>query len=85
MLAALRPNLSNEETQELDELITEYEDVYATENSDYGWTECTTYRHWSRPDSSATHEYAPLGKTGKVGVMLEDVQQRRVIEESHSP
>jgi hypothetical protein len=34
--AAPRPNLINEETQKLEELITEYEHVYATKNSDYG-------------------------------------------------
>jgi hypothetical protein len=34
-----RPNLRNEETQELEELITKYKGVSATENSNYGWTD----------------------------------------------
>jgi hypothetical protein len=42
VLAAPRSNLSNEETQELEELIAEYEDVFATKKSDYGWTDCNT-------------------------------------------
>jgi hypothetical protein len=38
VVAAARENLSDKETRQLEELITEYEDAFATKGSDYGRT-----------------------------------------------
>jgi hypothetical protein len=39
VIVASRPNLSDEEIRELEELITEYEDPFASKRSDYGRTD----------------------------------------------
>jgi hypothetical protein len=36
VVAATRPHLSNGESQELEELLTEYEDIFALDSEDYG-------------------------------------------------
>jgi hypothetical protein len=44
VLAAARPNLSKGEIQELEEFITEYEDVFVMKISDYGQTDKVYHR-----------------------------------------
>jgi predicted ArsR family transcriptional regulator len=38
VITAAKPHLSNGEFQELNELLTEYEDIFATDDEDYGRT-----------------------------------------------
>jgi hypothetical protein len=42
--AAAKPNMSDAESQELEELLTEYEDTFARDNNDYGWTDRVYHR-----------------------------------------
>jgi hypothetical protein len=44
VLGAARPNLNNDEAQEVEELVTEYEDIFVTNDSDYGRTNRVYYR-----------------------------------------
>lgn len=61
-----RPNLSNEETQELEKLITEYEEVYVTENRAYGCI-CRVYRRIDNEDARTVQppRRLPLEKPAK--------------------
>jgi hypothetical protein len=38
-IAAARPNLSDAESRDLEELLTEYGDIFAIDSDDYGWTD----------------------------------------------
>jgi hypothetical protein len=38
IIATARPHLSNREFQELEELLVEYEDIFAVDSEDYRWT-----------------------------------------------
>jgi hypothetical protein len=85
VLAAARSNLSNERTKELEELITEYEDIFVT-SSDYGQNERLYHRiniGNVRPSRQPPRRL-PLAEQAEVGEMLEDMQQRRVIEDCDS-
>jgi hypothetical protein len=44
MITAARPNLGNAESQELEELLTEYGDIFAMKGDDYRWTN-RVYHH----------------------------------------
>jgi hypothetical protein len=86
MIIVARPNLGDEEIRELEELIAEYEDVFATQSGDNGRTgSVPQYRHRSGPTDSATPKEAPLAKRAEANEMLEDMPQRGVIEESDIP
>jgi hypothetical protein len=66
MIVAARPNLRDEEIRELEELITEYKDVFATQSSDYGRTDSVPpYRHRRCPADPTAPEEAPSSKTGR--------------------
>jgi hypothetical protein len=63
----VKSNLSDGEFQELEDLITEYEDIFATGSEDYGRTDTVSPHRHGRPltDSSASEEIAP-GKAGRI-------------------
>jgi hypothetical protein len=50
MIATARPNLSDRETWELEELVAKYKDVFVTNGSNYRQTECTTVSMLEKPD-----------------------------------
>jgi hypothetical protein len=53
VIAAAKPNLSDAESQELEEL-TEYRDIFAMKRDDYGWTDRGYHGiDMGRPDQSA--------------------------------
>jgi hypothetical protein len=82
VLAAARPNLSNEETKKPEE-ITMYEYISPTKTSYYGRTD-RMYHHIETGDVRPIRQHPRrllLSKQAEVGRMLEDMQQRRVIEE----
>jgi hypothetical protein len=86
VIAEAMPNLSDTESQELEEL-TEYGDFFAMNSNDYERTDLV-YHH------TGTGEACPncqppkrlrLAKQVDVGKMLENTQLRGVIEQSDSP
>jgi hypothetical protein len=86
VIAAAKPHLTNGEFQELNELLTEYEDIIARYDEDYG----RTNRVYHRTDTGDTRPIRlppriPLAKQAEVKEMLEDMQRHGVIEESDSP
>jgi hypothetical protein len=42
VIAATKPNLSDTESRELKEFLTEYGDIFRMMSDNYGQTECTT-------------------------------------------
>jgi hypothetical protein len=44
MMAKAKPNLKNREFQELKEIVTEYEDIFAEDSEDYGRTKKVYHR-----------------------------------------
>jgi hypothetical protein len=86
MIEAARPDLGVEEIRELEGLVAEYEDIFTT-NSDYRRTD-RVYHRVDTAEAWLIHQpprRLPLAKQAEVDKMLEDMQQRRVIEESESP
>jgi hypothetical protein len=60
----------------LEELLTEYEDIFAMDSDDYGWTN----RVYHRTDTGEARlirqppRRLPLAKQADVGMMLKDIQ-----------
>jgi hypothetical protein len=72
--------------RELEELITEYEDAFATRGSDYGRAD-KVYHNIDAGEARLIPQPSwrpPLAKRAEMGTMFEDIQLRRVIEESNS-
>jgi hypothetical protein len=87
VIEAARSNLSDGEFQELEDVITEYEDIFATGREDYGRTDRVYHRidtGDNRPIRQPTRRL-PLAKQAEVSGMLDDMQRRGIIEESDSP
>jgi hypothetical protein len=88
VVAATRPHLSNGEIQVLEELLTEYEDIFAMDSEDYGLAN-GVYHSIDTGDTQSIRQpprRLPLAKQGEVGeILLDDMQRRGVIEESNSP
>jgi hypothetical protein len=70
----------------LEELLTEYGDIFAMKSDDYRWTD----KVYHRIDTGEarlicqTPRRLPPAKQGDVGEMLKDKQRRGVIKESDS-
>jgi hypothetical protein len=82
-----RRNLSNGEIQELEELITEYEELFAMESSDCGRPDKVYHfidTREVRPIRQSTRRLS-LVKQAEVARMLEDKERHGIIEESNSP
>jgi hypothetical protein len=87
MIVAARPNLGVEEIRELEDLVTEHEDVFATQSSDYRRTD-RVYHHIDTGEARPIRQpprRLPLAKQAEATEMLEDMRWRGVIEESDSP
>jgi hypothetical protein len=69
------------------ELLTEYDDIFARDDEDYG----RTNKEYHRIDKGDTRQIRqppmrmPLAKQAEVKEMLDDMQRHGVIEESDSP
>jgi hypothetical protein len=79
VIEAARSNLSDREFQELEDHMTEYEDIFATGSEDYGRTDRD-----ARPIRQPPRRF-PLAKQAEVSGMLDDMQRRGIIEKSDSP
>jgi hypothetical protein len=87
VITAARPHLANEEFRELEEPLTEYEDIFAGNNEDYGRTN-KVYHRIDMGDVQPILQpprRIPLAKQVEVKEMLDNMQRHRVIEESESP
>jgi hypothetical protein len=83
MIAAARPNLSAAESRELEELLTEYGDIFAVRSDDCGRTDRVYHRTdkgEARPIRKPPRRL-PLAKQAEVGEMLDDMQRRGDIEQ----
>jgi hypothetical protein len=66
VIAAARPNLSDAEYQKLEQLLTEYGDIFAKKTSDYKWTERVYHCIFGRgPTGSPNPEVDPPRETGR--------------------
>jgi hypothetical protein len=66
VIAAARPILSDAESRQVEKLITEYEDIFAMKNDDYGWTDNEYHRRHRRVlTDSPNPKEAPPNKTGR--------------------
>jgi hypothetical protein len=86
MIEAARPNLGAEEIRELEDLVTEYEDVFAMQSGDYGRTNRVYHRMnigEARPIRQPPRRL--LAKRAEATDLLENMRRRGVIEESDSP
>jgi hypothetical protein len=84
---AARPHLSNGEFQELEELLADYNDIFAVASEDHGLTN-KVYHHTDTGDARQIRQpprRLPLAKQEQVREMLDDMQRCGVIEESDSP
>jgi hypothetical protein len=84
---AARPHSSNGELQDLEELLAEYEDIFAVDSEDHGRTN-QVYHRIDKGDARPIRQpprRLSLAKQTEVSEMLDDMQRRRVIEESDSP
>jgi hypothetical protein len=71
---AARPHLSNRELQELEELLTEYEDIFAVDSDDHGQTN-KMYHQTDTGDAQPIRQpprRLPLAKQAEVSEMLDD-------------
>jgi hypothetical protein len=87
VIAAARLNLSDAESRELEELLTEYRHIFAMKSDNYGQT-IRVYHRIDTGDTQWTHQPSrrlPLAKQAEVGEMLDDMQQHGGIEKSDSP
>jgi hypothetical protein len=78
-----RPNLSDAESRESEELLTEYTDIFAMKSDDCGRTDRIYHRidtGEARPIRQSPKRL-PQAKQADVGEMLENMQRRGVIEE----
>jgi hypothetical protein len=84
---AAKPHLNNGEFQDLEELLTEYEDIFAVDSEDHGRTN-KVHRRIDTGDARPfrqTPRRLPPAKQTELSKMLNDMQRREVIEESDSP
>jgi hypothetical protein len=84
---AAKPNLSDEEFQELKKLFAEYDGIFAVDSEDHGRTNKVYHRIDTgddRPNSQPPRR-VPLLKQAVVSDMIDDMQRRGVFEESDSP
>jgi hypothetical protein len=75
MIAVAKPTLSDAESGEFEELLTEYWDIFAMDNDDYGWTDkvcCCIDMREVRPICE-TLRRLPLAEQADVWKMLEDM------------
>jgi hypothetical protein len=86
VIAAAKPNLSDAESRELEELLADYGDIFVVNSDDYGRTAESKYHHidTAQPIGQSPRRL-PLAKQAEVGEMLEDMQRCGVIEESDNP
>jgi hypothetical protein len=87
VMATAGTNLNNREFQELGELLTKYEDIFAGDSEDYGRTN-KVYHQIDTGDARSIRQQprrVPLAKQADVSHMLNDMQCGGVIEESDSP
>ena len=87
MIAGARPNLSIRETQALEELIADYQDVFETKGGEHGRTE-SVYHRIDTGDTRPIRQpprRLPLAKEAEANILLEDMKSKGVIEESDSP
>jgi predicted ArsR family transcriptional regulator len=83
---AARPHLTNGEIKGLEELLTEYEDIFAEANEDYGRTN-KVYRRIDTGDGRPFRQpprRIPLTKQTVVKETLDKMKRHGVIEESES-
>jgi hypothetical protein len=81
-MAAARPNLSDAESREMEELLTEYGDSFALKSFDYGRTDRVYHRKdtgGARPIGQPQRRF-PLAEQVDVGEMLKDMQRCAVIK-----
>jgi hypothetical protein len=86
-IQAARPHLSDGEFQELEELLAEYEDIFAVDSEDHRRTNKVYHRIYTgdaRPIRQPPRRL-PIAKQAEVREMLDDMQRRGVIEELDSP
>jgi hypothetical protein len=84
IVTAARPHLPNEEIQEMEELLTEYEDIFAGADEDYGRTN-KVYHRIDTGDARPIRQpprRIPLAKQAEVKEMLDKMQRHGVNEES---
>jgi predicted ArsR family transcriptional regulator len=84
---AARPHLDDGEFLELDELVAEYEHIFAGDNEDHGRTN-KVYHRIDTGEARPIRQHPrrlPLAKQAEVSEMLEDMPRRGIIEESESP
>jgi hypothetical protein len=82
---AARPHLDGE-FRELKELVAEYEDIFAGDSEDHGWTN-KVYHRIDTGEALPIRQHPmrlPLAKRAEVSEMLEDMQRRGILEESDS-
>jgi hypothetical protein len=87
MIVAARPKLGDGEIQELEDLVTEYKDVFAAQSGDY-WRTNRVYHHIDTGEAWPIRQpprRLPLAKRAEATEMLEDMRWRGVTEESDSP
>jgi hypothetical protein len=75
--AAAKPHLTNGEFQELNELLTEYEDIFARDDENYGRTN-KVYHRIDTGDARPIRQpprRIPLAKQAEVKEMLDDMQR----------
>jgi predicted ArsR family transcriptional regulator len=87
VVTAAKTHLTNGVFQELKELLTEYEGIFAGDDEDYGRTN-KVYHCIDTGDARQIRQpprRIPLAKQAEVRELLGDMQRHRVIEESDSP
>jgi hypothetical protein len=82
------PKLSRREAQNLEEFITEFQDIFATKSDDYGRPD-SIYHSIDFDDATLPvrllHLRRPLTKQTEVEKVLKGIEKQRVIGESASP
>jgi hypothetical protein len=76
VIAAAKPNLSNTEFQELEDIVTKYRDIFAMDSNDYRLTD-KVYHHMDMEEARPFHQpprRLQLVKQADMGEMLEDMQ-----------
>jgi hypothetical protein len=87
VIAGAKPNLSRRESQALEEIIADYQDVFETKSGDHGLTE-KVYHRIDTGDARPIRQpprRLPLANQAEFNDMLEDMKSKGVIEESDSP
>jgi predicted ArsR family transcriptional regulator len=82
VITSAKTHLTNGEFQELKELLTEYEDIFARDDEDYG----RTNKVYQRIDTGhariirQTPRRIPVAKQAEVKEMPDDIQRHDIIE-----